>query len=75
MYNPQVVFLIKTKLNKVHMQKVRRSYGFLYGIDVPANGSKGGLCLAWKDSVSLSLKFFSGNHIDVVVEGVNNGEQ
>lgn len=72
-YNPQVVFFMDTKVDKIQMKKIRRNFGFLNGIGVPVNGSKGELCLTWKDSVSLSLKCYSGNHIDVEVEGETNG--
>ncbi|KAH1107949.1 hypothetical protein J1N35_011717 [Gossypium stocksii] len=46
-----MVFLMETKLNKKRMEKVRRSYGFTNGIDIEAEGSRGGLCLAWKGDI------------------------
>lgn len=46
LYNPQVVFFMETKRNVIQITKIRRSFSFLYGIDVSASGSRGGLCLA-----------------------------
>lgn len=67
-FNPQVVFFMETKINSVRMKKVRRFCGFLYGIDVAAEGSRGGLCLAWRGDISVSLRSFSLEHIDVEIE-------
>ncbi|KAA3485548.1 reverse transcriptase [Gossypium australe] len=67
-HNPQFIFLMETKLSKQRMSKARRSCGFIYGIDVDAEGSRGGLCLAWKPSMDINLKSFSKWHIDVMVK-------
>lgn len=56
------------------MKKIHRSYGFLFGIDISAIGSKGGLCLAWKEGLSINLKSFSSNPIDVVINGAHSNE-
>ncbi|KAA3465052.1 reverse transcriptase [Gossypium australe] len=50
------------------MEKLRRKCGFEYGIDVDAEGMRGGLSLGWRDGMNLTLKFFSKSHIDVEVE-------
>ncbi|KAA3465450.1 reverse transcriptase [Gossypium australe] len=50
------------------MSKARRSCGFINGIDVDAEGSRGGLCLAWKTGMDVTLKSFSKWHIDVMVK-------
>lgn len=34
-----------------------------------AHGTSGGLCLAWKDAIRITLKSFSNNYIDVLVQG------
>ncbi|KAA3466265.1 reverse transcriptase [Gossypium australe] len=44
------------------MESVQRRYGFINGIKVVAEGSKGGLCVVWKDDS------FSINFIDVMVK-------
>lgn len=35
------------------------------GIDVCAEGSKGGLSLGWKEGVYVKLKSYSKDHIDI----------
>ncbi|KAA3460174.1 reverse transcriptase [Gossypium australe] len=67
-----MVFFMETKINKSRMEQVRRSCGFLNGIDVDSEGSKGGLCLAWKGDVSISLQSFSKRHIDVLIDDSSN---
>lgn len=49
------------------MELIKRSCGFLNGIDVSVIGSKGGLSLGWKEDVKIQLKSFSNSHIDVEV--------
>lgn len=57
------------------MEKVRRSCGFLNEIEVAAEGSRGGLCLAWKGDILVTLRSFSESHIDVMVnEEIDNVE-
>ncbi|MBA0618965.1 hypothetical protein Godav_028224 [Gossypium davidsonii] len=75
LYNPQVVFIMETKLSKIRMKNVRRKCGFLNGIDIEANGSRGGLCLAWKDNTNICLKSFSTYHIDVVLKENTDGKE
>ncbi|KAA3462691.1 reverse transcriptase [Gossypium australe] len=47
---------METKLDKQRMEKVRRSCCFMNGIDVEAEGSRGGLFLAWRCDIVVSLK-------------------
>ncbi|KAA3484396.1 reverse transcriptase [Gossypium australe] len=70
-HHPQLVFLMETKLNKQRMGTVRRRCGFDFGIEVEAEGSKGGLCLAWKKDLDVKLKSFSKWHIDVLIKEEN----
>ncbi|KAA3486785.1 reverse transcriptase [Gossypium australe] len=74
-YNPQMVFLIETKLDQKRMERARRRCGFINGIDVEAEGTRGGLCLAWKDCIEVTLKSFSKWHIDVMVKEDNKQEE
>ncbi|KAA3469443.1 reverse transcriptase [Gossypium australe] len=67
-HNPHLLFLMETKLDKKRMEKVRRKCGFVHGIEVEAEGSRGGLCMAWKNDISVSLRSFSRWHIDVLIE-------
>lgn len=59
---------METKLDGNRMEKVHRSCNFNCGIEVGANGSKGGCCLAWKDDVDVSLCSYSKNLIDVLIK-------
>lgn len=68
MYNPQLVFFMENKLSKIQMEKVHRSCGFLNGINVSMMGLREGLFLVWRANVSISLKRYSSNHIEVEVE-------
>lgn len=49
------------------MELVRKRYGFPHGFEVSTDGTNGGLCLAWKGEVNVSLHSFSINHIDVLI--------
>ncbi|KAA3488532.1 non-ltr retroelement reverse transcriptase [Gossypium australe] len=62
-----MVFLMETKLSQKSMEKVRRSCGFINDIDIDAEGSRGGLSLAWKSDFGITLRSFSKWHIDVLV--------
>ncbi|KAA3458458.1 reverse transcriptase [Gossypium australe] len=63
------------QLNKQRMEKVRRRCGFDFGIEVEADGSKGGLCMAWKKELDVNLKSFSKWHIDVLIKEDNVEEE
>lgn len=60
--NPQLVFF------SLQMERVRRSCGFANGIEVDSEGTRGGLCMAWKNDITIILKSFSKRHIDVIVD-------
>ncbi|KAA3463879.1 reverse transcriptase [Gossypium australe] len=62
---------METKLDKNRMEKVRRRCNFVNGIEVAAEGSKGGLCLAWKEEIRVTLRNFSRWHIDVLIKEDN----
>lgn len=68
--NPQIFFLMETKLSAKKMESMRLKCGFENGIDVGAVGSKGGLSLGWKENSLIRLKSFSSFHIDVDVQDV-----
>ncbi|KAA3475747.1 Endonuclease/exonuclease/phosphatase [Gossypium australe] len=50
------------------MEKIRYRCGYVNGIEVDPEGTRGGLCLAWKQGVSVTLRQFSKRHIDVVID-------
>lgn len=66
-YNPQLVFLMETKVSGNKMEQIKRSCGFKNGIEVGAEGSRGQLCMAWKDGVDVVLQSYTKSHIDVVI--------
>lgn len=53
LHKPQLFFLMETKIDNNKMEHIRRKLGYLNGIDVGVDGSKGRLCLAWKDSLQV----------------------
>ncbi|KAA3485196.1 BEACH domain-containing lvsC [Gossypium australe] len=73
--NSHMVFLMETKIDKQRMERVRKSCGFLNGIEIEAEGSRGGLCLAWKEDINVTLRSFSKNRIDVMVKEENSYEE
>ncbi|KAG8491745.1 hypothetical protein CXB51_015165 [Gossypium anomalum] len=64
---------IETKVSSRSIEGIKRKCGFVKGMDVSAEGSRGGLLLGWKDDLSINLKSFSKSHIDVEVTE-ENGE-
>ncbi|KAA3469398.1 reverse transcriptase [Gossypium australe] len=71
--NPQILFLIETKLKAKEMEIVRRKLGFSCGIEVDADGSKGGLSLGWNNNSLISLRSYSSFHIDADVNDKDSG--
>ncbi|MBA0765441.1 hypothetical protein Gotri_014638 [Gossypium trilobum] len=69
LHNLQVIFFLETKLDLIKMERVCRKGRFLHGIDVPAEGSRVGLNLGWRLEIDISLRSFSNNHVDVVIQG------
>ncbi|KAH1106130.1 hypothetical protein J1N35_009898 [Gossypium stocksii] len=59
---------METKLCATKMEAVRRRCGFLNGIDVSAEGSRGGLSFEWNGNNLVILQSFSKYHIDVEVQ-------
>lgn len=56
---------METKLNVSNMAFVRRKLGFMNGLEVSTDGSKGGLCLAWNGNYVVSLRSYVRNFINV----------
>lgn len=50
-----MVFLVETKVTGKTMELIRRCFGYVHDVDVSALGSKGGLCLAWKEEVHVEV--------------------
>ncbi|MFQ6644919.1 hypothetical protein Gotur_019274, partial [Gossypium turneri] len=72
LYKPQLVFLIETKLDRNRMESVQKRCGFHNGLDISANGSRGGLNLAWNGNHLIQVYSYSNNHIDVEINEEDN---
>ncbi|PPS04328.1 hypothetical protein GOBAR_AA16339 [Gossypium barbadense] len=55
------------------MEKVHRMCGYPNGVDVCSIGSRG-LSFGWKPNYNVSLRFYSGSHIDVLINEDFNGK-
>lgn len=65
---------METKVNQRRIERIRKSCGFNNGINVSADGSRGGLSLGWKDNVNISLMIFSQYHINININEENQDE-
>ncbi|KAA3486094.1 reverse transcriptase [Gossypium australe] len=66
--NPQMVFFMETKICRSQMERIHYSCGYVNETKVDPEGTRGGLCLAWKPEVCVMLRQYSKRHIDVVVD-------
>lgn len=66
-WDPDFIFLSKTKLKKRSMEKKKESVGFTNGLVVPSSGRSGGLALMWRKEITVDIQSYSGSHIDAVV--------
>ena len=66
-YNPNLVFLIETKVGTRRMVKVKEKIGFPNGLIIPSEGRSGGMALLWIRDVDVEIKSFSSSHIDAIV--------
>ena len=66
-YNPNLVFLIETKVGTRRMMKVKEKIGFPNGLIIPSEGRSGGMALLWIRDVDVEIKSFSSSHIDAIV--------
>ncbi|KAA3481457.1 reverse transcriptase [Gossypium australe] len=53
-----MVFFIETKIDDKRMERIRRRCGFVNGIDVGVEGSRGGLCVAWRENFKRFTGFY-----------------
>lgn len=66
-YKPIMVFFMETKLDVKRMESVRRRCGFDFCFEIVTDGSKGGICLTWKNDVLISIRKYSINFIDASI--------
>lgn len=55
-------------MNGIQMERIRRSCGFTNGFNVEADGSRGGLSLAWKQDIQVTIISYSENYIDAIIK-------
>lgn len=60
---------METKVSGKRMEAIRRMCGFMNVLEVGAAGTRGGICLAWREEVQIHLRSLSISHIDVLVKG------
>ncbi|KAK3193182.1 hypothetical protein Dsin_024492 [Dipteronia sinensis] len=65
---PDVFFLMETKLGLQGMERIRIKLGYSGKLVVEPVGQSGGLCLFWSARISVDLLSYSRFHIDVKVE-------
>ena len=66
-WDPNFVFLSKTKLKKKAMERAKRKVGFVYGLVVPKSNKSGGLAMLWKENINLEIMGYAGDLIDTIV--------
>lgn len=72
-WNPTIVFLAETKLNKKEVEKRRRSISHLNCLFVPSKGQSGGLAMIWKKDIKLDIVTYGPHHTDAIVTETNSG--
>ena len=66
-YNPNIVFLMETKVGIKRMVKVKERIGLPNGLVIPSEGKSGGMALLWVRDLDVEIKSFSRYHIDAIV--------
>ena len=66
-WDPNVVFLMETKVKKKAMEKVMEKIKFVNGLVMPSEVRSGGLAMLWKREVQVEIMGYSRNHIDAIV--------
>jgi hypothetical protein len=76
--NPQIVFLMETRLKVNEVEGVRSKLGFKNCLTVDCRGvgreRAGGLSLMWMEHVNISIISYSLNHIHGVCDDEESGE-
>ncbi|KAK2648963.1 hypothetical protein Ddye_016452 [Dipteronia dyeriana] len=67
-YNPDVLFLMETKVNHSQMERIRVKLGFSSNLVVDCVGTKGVLSLMWSDDTNIRLLSYSSFHMDVQID-------
>lgn len=70
---PDCVFLMETKANEQHMERIRRTLGFAYGWHIGAKGIAGVLSLLWNEEISLTNIWNMDRIIGGIVLSIDRG--
>lgn len=57
---------MKTKVSVKKMENICKC-SFIHGIDIRANGSRGGLSSGWTQNEDVTLQSYSNHHFDVEI--------
>ena len=66
-WNPNIVFLMETKIGVNRMEKVKEIIGLANGLIVPSEGKSGGIALLWVRGLDVEIKSYTRSHIDAIV--------
>ena len=68
---PSLLFVMETKIKAKRVEDLKFTLGFAGSFAVDSVGLSGGIGLFWSRDVTVDLKNFSKNHIDVLVHSNN----
>ena len=66
-WDPNIVFLMETKLKMSAMKREKEKAGFVFGLIVPKAQNCGGLAMLWKKEIKLEIMGYAGKFNDAVV--------
>ena len=66
-WDPNIVFLMETKLKMSAMKREKEKAGFVFGLIFPKAQNCGGLAMLWKKEIKLEIMGYAGKFIDAVV--------
>ena len=67
-----VVFIVATSADEVRLKQIKNDIQFDCLFFVPRVNREGGLAMLWKNSINFSIKSFSKNHIDSIIDKGSN---
>ena len=66
-WDPNIVFLMETKLKMSAMKRENEKAGFVFGLIVPKAQNCVGLAILWKKDIKLEIIGYAWNFIDAIV--------
>jgi hypothetical protein len=70
-----LLFVMETKINSKRTEKLCNALGFSSSFAMSSIGLSGGIGLFWNSEITVDLKSFNSNHIDVLVQPRDGGAQ